>query len=123
MQLEFARAHPSRVLCIAAKPSCCRSPSPAHLLQGSYANLAMNGQEVFKFAVRAVPTVRVPCLCHGMLPAFVMVCCLLERAAAMAGGLDLWLLQHGVKWRSLRSAAAVGAASESWASVRSSAAC
>lgn len=30
----------------------------AHL-QGSYSNLHMNGQEVFKFAVRAVPTVSV----------------------------------------------------------------
>ena len=26
--------------------------------KGSFDNIAMNGQEVFKFAVRAVPTVR-----------------------------------------------------------------
>ena len=28
--------------------------------QGSFSNLFMNGQEVFKFAVKAVPTVRQP---------------------------------------------------------------
>lgn len=32
----------------------------APLLQGAFSNLAMNGQEVFKFAVRAVPTVSRP---------------------------------------------------------------
>ena len=40
---------------------CLTAPGrAAALLQAAFANLFMNGQEVFKFAVRAVPTVRPP---------------------------------------------------------------
>ena len=35
--------------------------------RGSFDNIYMNGQEVFKFAVRAVPTVRPPHACLGFL--------------------------------------------------------
>ena len=65
------------------------SEGAAPSAQGSYCNLAMNGQEVFKFAVRAVPTV-------------------IEGALANAGmekeAID-WLVLHQANMRILSSAA------------------
>ena len=43
--------------------------SHAASASGSFANIYMNGSEVFKFAVRAVPTVRLMELCnHQAIP-------------------------------------------------------
>ena len=49
-------SQPLSVSCLRAH--ACHLPGLAAWMQGSFSNLQMNGQEVFKFAVRAVPTVR-----------------------------------------------------------------
>lgn len=62
------------------------------MLQGSFSNLAMNGQEVFKFAVRAVPTVSATSFYVGVqtgghcssMPR--LACMVLQTAAACLPG-------------------------------------
>ena len=65
------------------------SGDPAASTPGSYCNLAMNGQEVFKFAVRAVPTV-----IEGAL-----------KDAGMEKSEIDWLVLHQANMRILNSAA------------------
>ena len=68
------------------------APDPAAAgAAGAYANIAMNGQEVFKFAVRAVPTVVEAALADAGLPG--------------PGAID-WLVLHQANQRILDSAAA-----------------
>lgn len=68
------------------KPCC---PGEMASAQGSYCNLAMNGQEVFKFAVRAVPTV-----IEGAL----------QNAGMSREDID-WLVLHQANMRILNAAA------------------
>ncbi len=63
---------------------------------GSYANIAMNGQEVFKFAVRAVPTVIEDALERGGLSKEDIDWLVLHQVCVWGGGWVFWVGGAGI---------------------------